>query len=128
MEVAAIGGKDSMSGTFMDIDVPPTLVSFSVSTTKASKVITNEFKGIGNTIILVSSKYDDKKLPDFNDLKNKYDIIHKLCNKRKIVSAYGIGFGGIAEGIVKACFGNMAGFELDGSFDKSRLFERYTEV
>lgn len=124
MEVAAIGGKDSMSGTFMDIDVPPTLVSFAVSTNKANKIVTNDFKGIGNTVILVNAKYDDKKLPDFNDLKKKYDIIYKLAQKGKIISAYGIGFGGIAEGIIKACFGNMAGFELDNSFDKNRLFER----
>lgn len=124
MDVAAIGGKDSMSGTFMDIDVVPTLVSFAINTAKAPKLVTSDFKEEGDEVYLVSAKYDENKLPDFADLKKKYEIIHKLATKGKIKAATSVGFGGIAEAIITMCFGSMAGFDFDKSFDDNRIFER----
>ncbi|MBQ3378891.1 MAG: phosphoribosylformylglycinamidine synthase [Clostridia bacterium] len=124
MGVAAIGGKDSMSGSFMDIDVVPTLVSFAINTWKASKLVTSEFKKEGDAVYLVSAKYDENKLPDFEDLKTKYEAIHKLASKGKIKASSSVGFGGVAEAIATMCFGNMAGFDFDKSFPDERIFER----
>ncbi|MBQ4248881.1 MAG: phosphoribosylformylglycinamidine synthase [Clostridia bacterium] len=124
MGVAAIGGKDSMSGSFMDIDVVPTLVSFAINTWKAARLVTSEFKTDGDPVYLVSAKYDENKLPDFEDLKVKYEALHKLAAKGKIKASSSIGFGGVAEAITTMCFGNMAGFDFDKSFPDERVFER----
>lgn len=109
---ASIGGKDSMSGTFKDMDVPPTLVSFAVDVTKMDNVISPEFKAAGNTIIKLDVKYDDYDMPCFDELKKNFDIVSRLIHDKKVVSAATIGFGGIAAAISKMCFGNGIGAEV----------------
>ena len=109
---ASIGGKDSMSGTFKDMDVPPTLVSFAVDVTKMDNVISPEFKAAGNTIIKLDVKYDDYDIPCFDELKKNFDIVSRLIHDKKVVSAATIGFGGIAAAISKMCFGNGIGAEV----------------
>ena len=103
---AAIGGKDSMSGTFKDLDVPPTLVSFAVDPVKMYNVISPEFKNAGNTIVKVSVSYDENDLPVFDELKKNFVKISELVKESKIVSAATIGVGGIAAAVTKMAFGN----------------------
>jgi len=124
MDVAAIGGKDSMSGTFMDIDVVPTLVSFAINTAKASKLVTSDFKEEGDEVYLIPARYDSNKLPIFRDLKKKYEELHKLAYADKIKASSSVGFGGIAEAIATMCFGSMAGFDFEANFPEERIFER----
>ena len=106
---AAIGGKDSMSGTFKDLDVPPTLVSFAVDPVKMYNVISPEFKNAGNTIVKVSVSYDENDLPVFDELKKNFAKISELVKDGKIVSAATIGVGGIAAAVTKMAFGNDIG-------------------
>ena len=106
---AAIGGKDSMSGTFKDLDVPPTLVSFAVDPVKMYNVISPEFKNAGNTIVKVSVSYDANDLPVFDELKKNFVKISELVKESKIVSAATIGVGGIAAAVTKMAFGNDIG-------------------
>lgn len=106
---AAIGGKDSMSGTFKDLDVPPTLVSFAVDPVKMYNVISPEFKNAGNTIVKVSVSYDENDLPVFDELKKNFAKISELVKEGKIVSAATIGVGGIAAAVTKMAFGNDIG-------------------
>lgn len=106
---AAIGGKDSMSGTFKDLDVPPTLVSFAVDQVKMYNVISPEFKNAGNTIVKVSVSYDENDLPVFDELKKNFVKISELVKESKIVSAATIGVGGIAAAVTKMAFGNDIG-------------------
>ena len=103
---AAIGGKDSMSGTFKDLDVPPTLVSFAVDPVKMYNVISPEFKNAGNTIVKVSVSYDENDLPVFDELKKNFVKISELVKESKIVSAATIG---IAAAVTKMAFGNDIG-------------------
>ncbi len=106
---AAIGGKDSMSGTFKDLDVPPTLVSFAVDPVKMYNVISPEFKAAGNTIVKVEVSYDENDLPVFDELKKNFAKISELVKAGKIVSAATIGVGGIAAAVTKMAFGNDIG-------------------
>ena len=106
---AAIGGKDSMSGTFKDLDVPPTLISFAVDPVKMYNVISPEFKNAGNTIVKVSVSYDENDLPVFDELKKNFVKISELVKESKIVSAATIGVGGIAAAVTKMAFGNDIG-------------------
>lgn len=106
---AAIGGKDSMSGTFKDLDVPPTLVSFAVDPVKMYNVISPEFKKAGNTIVKVEVKYDENDLPVFDELKKNFTKISELIKANKVVSAATIGVGGVAAAITKMAFGNDIG-------------------
>ena len=106
---AAIGGKDSISGTFKDLDVPPTLVSFAVDPVKMYNVISPEFKNAGNTIVKVNVSYDENDLPVFDELKKNFAKISELVKEGKIVSAATIGVGGIAAAVTKMAFGNDIG-------------------
>ena len=106
---AAIGGKDSMSGTFKDLDVPPTLVSFAVDPVKMYNVISPEFKNAGNAIVKVNVSYDENDLPVFDELKKNFAKISELVKEGKIVSAATIGVGGIAAAVTKMAFGNDIG-------------------
>ena len=106
---AAIGGKDSMSGTFKNLDVPPTLVSFAVDPVKMYNVISPEFKNAGNTIVKVNVSYDENDLPVFDELKKNFAKISELVKEGKIVSAATIGVGGIAAAVTKMAFGNDIG-------------------
>ena len=116
---AAIGGKDSMSGTFKDLDVPPTLVSFAVDVTKHNNIISPEFKKAGNKIVKLSVKYLENDLPDFDELMKNFDKVTELVRDKKIVSAATIGFGGVAAAVSKMSFGNDIGavIEDDDMFD-----------
>lgn len=120
--IAAIGGKDSMSGSFEDINVPPTLVSFSITTENVDNIITNEFKACNHKLIIIKPEYNSEGLPDIESLKSIFKRIVALRNEGKIYSAYTPGIGGVAEAVMKMCFGNMIGFEFDEISDEA-LFD-----
>ncbi len=111
--IAAIGGKDSMSGTFEKIDVPPTLVSFAVAAMEAGKVITPEFKKAGSKVYLFKPAYTADGLPDYESLRALFDKIHSLTESGKALSVWTVDNGGVAEGLVKMSFGNRIGFKGD---------------
>ncbi|MDE6679650.1 MAG: phosphoribosylformylglycinamidine synthase, partial [Ruminococcus sp.] len=121
MGCGSIGGKDSMSGTFEDIDVPPTLVSFAVSTAQANKVVSTEFKEAGNDVIMIVPEYDRNGLPVFTSLKNCFDKVEKLVSEGRANAIWTSGYGGIAEGIAKMCLGNRLGFEFSARLTPSEL-------
>lgn len=112
LKIAAIGGKDSMSGSFKDIDVPPTLCSFCVSPVLASNVITPEFKEAGNKLYLLRIERDEQGLPDFDDMLSKYDKLSRLIADKVVVSGYAIGRGGILAASAKCSLGNGLGVKL----------------
>ncbi len=122
MGCGAIGGKDSMSGTFEDIDVPPTLVSFAVSTASADKVVSPEFKKAGNSVILVTPEYDENALPVFDSVKKCFDKIEAEIQSGRAVSVWAAANGGVAEGISKMCFGNKLGFRFAEKLSDKTLF------
>lgn len=121
----SIGGKDSMSGTFNDISVPPTLVSFAVSMTTAENVISPEFKKAGNNIYLVRTAYDKNDLPDLKELKKNFDFITENIKNKKIVSAASIKNGGLSEAVAKMAFGNKLGADIksDGIIGENEWFK-----
>ena len=111
----SIGGKDSMSGTFNDIDVPPTLVSFAVDVNSYMNIVTTEFKEAGNLILKLDVDKDEYDLPVYSDVLSKYDAYRKAVVDGKIESAYAVGFGGIIEAVSKMAFGNKLGVSLDAN-------------
>ncbi len=113
---AAIGGKDSMSGSFNDIDVPPTLVSFAMCPCNVENVISPEFKEPGRKVALLRIKRDGNLVPDWEDAVKKYSLLFEGISQKKIVSAHTLRFGGLAEAISKMAFGNGIGFEFDKNF------------
>ena len=119
--VASIGGKDSMSGTFENIDVPPTLVSFAVTMNKTQNTVSPEFKSAGSKVVLIAPDYNESGLPEIKSLKKIYKEISDLVRAGKVLSAYTLTYGGIAEAVMKMCFGNGLGFEFEqnasGLFD-----------
>ena len=122
--IGSIGGKDSMSGSFEDLDVPPTLVSFAVTTEKIKDIISPEFKKAGNKLYLLSPIYDeDTDLPNTKSLINTYNNVTKLIRSGKVVSAYTPGIGGIAEGVMKMCFGNGLGFKYEDYLSTAKIFD-----
>ena len=106
LSLPSIGGKDSMSGTFNDINVPPTLCSFAVDVAKISDVVTPEFKKAGNNIIAIDIKKDEYDLPDYEYIMELYDKVAELIKKGILKSVYAIGYGGICEAVSKMAFGN----------------------
>ena len=110
--IAAIGGKDSMSGSFEQLDVPPTLVSFAVSVADASAIISNEFKTTdGGYLYLVAPDYRyNSPLPEMDSLRKTFDLIECLISRGKLTSAWALGAGGTAKAIPQMCFGNRIGF------------------
>ncbi|MBR2520092.1 MAG: phosphoribosylformylglycinamidine synthase [Selenomonadaceae bacterium] len=110
--VAAIGGKDSMSGSFENLHVPPTLVSFAVAAVDAAKVISPEFKSAGHKIYLVSCPRDKDGVPIFDELKKNFSRVHELICAGKIISAASVQNGGIAAAISKMAIGNDIGFKF----------------
>ncbi len=124
--IAAIGGKDSMSGSFNDIDVPPTLTSFAVAPINVKAATSSEFKGGNNLVFWIKPKYDENNMPDFESLKHLYSMITMMLNDDKInliQSAWAVGYGGVMEAICKMGFGNKIGFEFTGCCNKSDLFK-----
>ncbi len=122
LELPSIGGKDSMSGTFNDIDVPPTLVSFAVNTGKIDDIVTTELKKAGDLLVRFSLKKDDYDLPNYKQLKSLYGEINKLMKAGAVTSAYAIGQGGIVEAVSKMAFGNKLGVNLEDELTYSDLF------
>jgi phosphoribosylformylglycinamidine synthase len=118
----SIGGKDSMSGSFNNIDVPPTLVSFAVDIAKSQDIVTTEFKKPGNVIIKFDIKRDTYDLPDYEQVTNLYRKINHIMRKGKVVTAFAIGFGGIAEAVSKMAFGNKLGVKLSEKITEQDLF------
>ncbi len=122
MGCGSIGGKDSMSGTFENIDVPPTLVSFAVSTANADKIVSTEFKGTGSEVIMITPEYDENGLPKFDSIKECFDKGEKIISDGRANAIWTNGYGGIAEGIAKMCFGNKIGFEFTSHLSGEELF------
>ncbi len=111
--IPAIGGKDSMSGTFRDLNVPPSLIAFAVAVSEAGSVVPAGFARAGSKIILAYQARDEYDLPDFEMMKRNFSSIRKLAGSGKIISACTVKAGGMAESISKMCFGNMLGFRMD---------------
>ncbi|MDO5089783.1 MAG: phosphoribosylformylglycinamidine synthase, partial [Leptotrichiaceae bacterium] len=111
--LASIGGKDSMSGTFHEISVPPTLVSFAVSTVDSENVVSNELKKAGSKIYMIKAPLDENDLPDLEELKDNFDFITENIKNRKIISASAVKYGGIAETLAKMSFGNKMGMNIN---------------
>jgi phosphoribosylformylglycinamidine synthase len=125
--LGAIGGKDSMSGTFEDIDVPPTLISFALAPSKASKLITNVVSKNGQKLYLLPSKKDNCAVPDFEYLKKLYTIVNKNIESKNTTFATVVEKGGVAAAVAKSCFGN--GFGFDFECDYNTLFsEKYGDI
>jgi len=120
--IPAVGGKDSMSGTFKDMNVPPTLVAFAVNTADVNKVISAEFKREDSNVVLLPLNRDEHHLPDFEQLERNFSRIYELACRGKILSAHSVRHGGIAEAISKMCFGNKTGFRFIGEMDAESLF------
>ncbi|MBQ7070952.1 MAG: phosphoribosylformylglycinamidine synthase [Ruminococcus sp.] len=118
----SIGGKDSMSGTFEDIDVPPTLVSFAVSVADSDRIVSNEFKKAGSKVILIKPEYDENKLVDFDSLRKVFEKVEKLIGEGKVLSAWAVSFGGVSEAVAKMAFGNKIGFRFTDKLSSSELF------
>ncbi len=112
LKLSAIGGKDSMSGSFENIDVPPTLVSFAVTTDTLDKVVSPEFKKAGSKVVLLNSKKTSDGLIDTKDLIENFRLIEKLNVDGKILSMYTLSIGGLAEAVMKMAFGNNIGFKF----------------
>ena len=121
--IAAIGGKDSMSGTFEHIHVPPTLISFAVTTSDIKYIVSNEFKEAGRKVVLLKPKTDENGLPVTESLKEVYGEVSRLVAEGKVNAAYTLGFGGVAEAILKMAMGNMIGFRFESIIPKSLIFE-----
>ena len=115
--VAAIGGKDSMSGSFEQMHVPPTLVSFAVQVCDSARVISPEFKAAGHAIGLIRPAYRPNGLPEVQSLRDSFDLVAEKIASGEIVSAWALGFGGAAEALMKMSLGNHIGAELTSGAD-----------
>lgn len=122
-ELASIGGKDSMSGTFNHIDVPPTLVSFAVDVAKHTDIVTPELKQAGDRLVLFQIEKDEYEIPVYRDVLELYDQVSALMAEKKIVAAYALDAKGIAAAVSKMGFGNGLGVEISGEFGAKELFE-----
>ena len=119
----SIGGKDSMSGSFNDIHVPATLVSFAVDVAKQQDIITPEFKKSGNKIVKFDIARDAYDMPDYEQAKALYTAIHQLIQDKVVISAYTLGFGGVAAAVSKMAFGNKLGAKIDSTVKAEDLFK-----
>ena len=122
LKIAAIGGKDSMSGSFENIDVPPTLVSFAVTTGKTSEVVSPEFKSANNSVVLIEPEYDENGLPKTDSLLSVYKKVHEMILSGHAKSVYTPTYGGICEAVMKMCFGNFVGFKFDKNVSLKDIF------
>ena len=121
--VAAIGGKDSMSGTFENIDVPPTLVSFAVAAGETQDIVSPEFKLPGSKVVLLRPAMADALRPEAESLKAVWAQVHALMREGRVLAAYTPGMGGVAEALFKMCAGNGLGFRLAPGVDVDSLFD-----
>lgn len=120
--IGAIGGKDSMSGSFESLDVPPTLVSFAVTTSKTGHILSPEFKAAGRRVVLLAPEYGSDGLPKAKSLIELFDKVTALMRTGKVSAAWTPGYGGVAEAILKMCFGNMLGFKFEDALSLELLF------
>ena len=120
--IGAVGGKDSMSGSFEQMDVPPTLVSFAVTTEKTGAIVSNECKRAGDKLVLLTPAYGADGLPETASLLAVYETVHALLSSGKAVAAYTPGFGGAAEAALKMCIGNGFGCRFEESLPLETLF------
>lgn len=118
----SIGGKDSMSGTFHEIDVPPTLVSFAINVANINNVITPELKKADNVLVLFKYSKDKYDLPNFDEAKELFEQIHELAVDKRIESTYALGRHGLVSAISKMCFGNGLGVVFEDSLEPGELF------
>ncbi len=123
LKVAAIGGKDSMSGSFENLDVPPTLISVAVSLCSAETVTSPEFKKAGSPVLLIAPKYTEDGLPEKESLINCFNVVQQLIEEKKIASAYAITAGGCAGAVFEMSLGNRIGLRFAPDFDLTRLFQ-----
>ncbi len=121
--IGSIGGKDSMSGSFEKLDVPPTLVSFAVTTGKVDEVVSPEFKGAGHKVALLCPKYDQNGLPETASLLEVFDTVTALMRAGKVLAAYTPGIGGIAEAVMKMSFGNDVGMRYADTMCPQGMFD-----
>ena len=124
----SIGGKDSMSGSFNEIDVPPTLVSFAVDVASSKNVVTPELKNAGDTLVKIDIKKDEYDRPDYAYILKLYDDLYKAIQAGKILASYAVGFGGVLEAVSKMAFGNKLGVKLEGLSKEALLAKEYGSI
>ena len=120
--IGSIGGKDSMSGSFENLDVPPTLVSFAVTTEKTSSIVSPEFKSAGHKVVFIAPEKDENGLPKTDSLIDVFFRVTGLLRSGKAVACYTPGMGGIAEAVMKMAFGNGIGFEYSKDITLEKIF------
>ena len=120
--IPAIGGKDSMSGSFGELSVPPTVAAFGVAAADCRDIITPEFKAAGHTVIIARVPRDEREMPDFDALRRVYEAARALIQNGSVIAAHTVRGGGAAETVSKMCFGNRVGFRFDDQFPAARLF------
>ena len=120
--IGSVGGKDSMSGSFEDIDVPPTLVSFAVTTEKTKDIISNDFKKAGSNAVLIAPEYDENGLPKTDSLIAVFNKVNALVKEGRAYAIYTPSIGGIAEAIFKMCIGNGFGFKFSDELSMEEFF------
>ncbi len=125
LSCASIGGKDSMSGTFEHVDVPPTLVSFAVSTADTRRVVSPEFKAAGDTVIRIAPEYGSDGLPDWDSVRACFDKLEQIISDGRAKAVWTVSNGGAAEGIVKMAMGNHIGFEFTKTLPEKILFDPF---
>ena len=128
LKLPSIGGKDSMSGTFEDIDVPPTLISFAITKAETKDIITPELKAVGHTLVEFELPKDEFHIFDFDALKVQYDAIMNLMKEGKVYSAYTVKDGGVLEAVYKMAFGNAIGVELENHDLESYVAKNYGNI
>ncbi|GHU49539.1 phosphoribosylformylglycinamidine synthase [Clostridia bacterium] len=128
LEIPAIGGKDSMSGSFMDLDVPPTLVSFAVDVTGADRVVSPEFKRPGSRLVYLDNKWNENKVLNFESYKRNMDRVTELISEGKVLAASTVGHGGIFISVIKMALGNRIGAFLDFITEKELHEENYGAI
>ncbi len=121
--IGSIGGKDSMSGSFENIDVPPTLVSFAVTTDKTENVLSPEFKKAGSKVVMLTPDYDENGLPVTESLISIFNKVSALVREKKVLAAYTPTLGGVAEAVLKMCLGNKLGFAFANDVTLNDVFK-----
>ena len=124
LKLPSIGGKDSMSGTFNDIDVPPTLCSFAVGITDVHHTVTPELKSREGRLMLLDVKNTEYDMPDYDDVMSQYEALRQAIREGKVLSTYVVGYGGLIEAVSKMAFGNKKGVKLNGESVKEGLTAR----
>lgn len=122
LHLAAIGGKDSMSGSYNDMNVPPTLVSFAIAPQDASRLISPEFKAAGHPVYCFDAQFDPDGIPDYDSIMEMWEIVQDTIRTGQVVSAWALSVGGVGEAICKMAVGNDIGFTFDAEFPTEALF------